>query len=86
MESNQSALAVVDAAFSDLERKIAALDQLSDKLQSSRERLAEIDGEISQIKGDADSLERTKRISRLTSLNSARELAQADDAAIVAKS
>jgi hypothetical protein len=85
MEPNQAALAIVDGAFSDLERKIAVLDQLSDKLQTSRERIADIDNEIAQVKSDADSLERTKRISRLTSLNSARELAQADDSAIVAK-
>jgi hypothetical protein len=85
MEPNQAALAIVDGAFSDLERKIAVLDQLSDKLQTSRERIADIDNEIAQVKSDADSLERTKRIARLTSLNSARELAQADDSAIVAK-
>jgi hypothetical protein len=84
MESNQSALAVVDAAFSDLERRIADLDQLSDRLQVSRERIAELDSEIGQVKGDADSLERAKRISRLTSLNSARELASADDSRLVA--
>jgi hypothetical protein len=87
MESsnNLQALSIVDAAFLDLERKTAELDQLSDRLQTSRERIGDIDGEISQIKTDADSLERAKRISRLTSLNSARELAQADDSAIVAK-
>ena len=84
MESNQEALAVVDSAFTDLERKIADLDQLSDKLQTSRERISELDGEISQVKTDDDSLERSKRISRLTTLNSARELAQADDSKIVA--
>jgi hypothetical protein len=84
MESNQAALAIVAAAFSDLERKIAGLDQLSDRLQSSRERLAEIDGEIAQMKNDADSLERSKRISRLTALNSSREIAQADDSKLVA--
>jgi len=84
MESNQSALAVADAAFSDLERRIAELDQLSDRLQVSRERISELDGEISQIKSDADSLERSKRISRLTSLNSAKELAAGDDSKIVA--
>ena len=80
MESNQAALAVVDAAFADLERKIAALDELTDKLQSSRERLSDIDKEISTIKTDADSLERTKRISRLTTLNSTREIAGIDRA------
>jgi hypothetical protein len=85
MESNQSALAVVDGAFSDLERRIADLDQLTDRQQLSRERLSELDAEIRQIKTDADSLERSKRISRLTSLNSARELALADDSAIVAR-
>jgi hypothetical protein len=86
MESsnNLQALSVVDAAFADLERKIAGLDRLTDKLQTSRERLAEIDGEIAQVKNDADSLERTKRISRLTSLNSSKELAQADDSKIAA--
>jgi hypothetical protein len=86
MEStNLRALEIVDAQFQALSGRIDALDQLSDRLQVSKERLAEIDGEISQIKNDADSLERSKRISRLTSLNSARELAQADDSAIVAK-
>jgi hypothetical protein len=86
MEStNLQALAVVDAAFSDLERRIAELDQLSDRLQVSRERIADLDSEIGQVKNDADSLERAKRISRLTSLNSAKELALADDSAIVAK-
>ena len=74
MEStNLRALEIVDRQFSDLERRIAALDQLSDKLQTSRERLSELDSEITQVKTDADSLERTKRISRLTILNSARE-------------
>jgi hypothetical protein len=86
MEStNLRALEIVDAQFQALSGRIDALDQLSDRLQVSKERLAEIDGEISQIKNDADSLERSKRISQLTSLNSARELAQADDSAIVAK-
>jgi hypothetical protein len=75
----------VDGAFSDLERRIADLDQLTDRQQLSRERLSELDAEIRQIKTDADSLERSKRISRLTSLNSARELALADDSAIVAR-
>jgi hypothetical protein len=86
MESsnNLQALSIVDAAFLDLERKTAELDQLSDRLQTSRERIGDIDGEISQIKTDADSLERAKRISRLTSLNSAKELAQADDSRLVA--
>ena len=86
MESNNNlqALSVVDRAFTDLESKIAELDQLTDRQQLSRERTAEIDGEIAQIKNDADSLERSKRISRLTSLNSARELAQADDSKLVA--
>jgi hypothetical protein len=85
MESNELALAVVDAQFADLERRIAELDQLSDRLQVSKERIAELDGEINQVKGDVDGLERSKRISRLTSLNSARELALADDSAIVAR-
>lgn len=85
MESNQTALAVVDAAFSDLERKIAELDQLSDKLQTSKELLAELADEITQIKTDANSLDRTRRISRLSSLNSASELAAADDSALVVK-
>src|SRR5271166_6527971 len=85
MESNQEALAIVDRQFQVLSDRIDALDLLSDKLQASRERLAEIDGEITQIKTDADSLERSKRVSRLTSLNSARELAQADDSSIVAR-
>jgi hypothetical protein len=65
-------------------RKIAALDQLSDKLQTSRERIAEPESEIAQVKSDADSLERTKRVSRLTALNSSKELAQADGSKIVA--
>jgi hypothetical protein len=85
MEPNQAALAVVDRAFSNLEGRIGDLDQLSDRLQTSRERLSDLDGEIAQIKIDADSLERSKRISRLTSLNSSKELAAADDSAIVAK-
>jgi hypothetical protein len=84
MESNQAALAIVDSAFSDLERKIAGLDGLNDKLQTSKELLAELAEEIAQIKTDANSLDRTKRISRLTSFNSAKEIAQADDSKIVA--
>ena len=83
METNQSALAVVDAAFSDLERKIAELDQLTDRQQLSRDRRTEIDGEISQIKSD-DSLEQTKRVSRLTALNSSKEIARADDSRLIA--
>jgi hypothetical protein len=85
MEStNLRALEIVDAQFQALSDRIDALDLLSDKLQTSRERIAELDGEISQIKNDADSLERSKRISRLTSLNSAKELAAGDDSKIVA--
>jgi hypothetical protein len=86
MESsnNLQALSVVDAAFADLERRIAALDQLTDRQQLSRERIAEIDGEIAQVKSDADSLERSKRVSRLTALNSSKEIAQADDSKIAA--
>jgi hypothetical protein len=85
MESNQEALAIVDRQFQVLSDRIDALDLLSDKLQASKERLADIDKEIGQVKTDADSLERSKRISRLTSLNSSKELAAADDSAIVAK-
>jgi hypothetical protein len=85
MEPNQAALAIVDGAFSTLERRIGNLDQLTDRLQTSRERLADLDKEISQVKSDVDGLERSKRISRLTSLNSAKELALADDSAIVTK-
>jgi hypothetical protein len=84
MEPNETALAIVDGAFTTLERRIAELDQLSDRLQVSRERIADLDGEISQIKADVDGLERSKRISRLTSLNSAKELAAGDDSKIVA--
>jgi hypothetical protein len=86
MESsnNLQALAVVDAQFQVLSDRIDALNLLSDKLQTSRSRLAEIDGEIRQVKNDADSLERAKRVSKLTALNSSREIAQADDSAIVA--
>ena len=86
MESsnNHQALAIVDAQFADLERKIAVLDLWSDKLQASRERLSDIDNEIAQVKSDADSLERTKRVSRLTALNSSKEIAQADDSKIAA--
>jgi hypothetical protein len=83
--NNLQALSVVDRSFANLAQCIDALDLWSDKLQASRSRLSEIDGEISQIKTDAESLERSKRISRLSSLNSAREIAQADDSAIVAK-
>jgi hypothetical protein len=84
MEPNETALAIVDGAFTSLERRIAELDQLSDRLQVSRERIADLDGEVSQVKGDVDGLERSKRISRLTSLNSAKELAAGDDSKIVA--
>jgi hypothetical protein len=85
MEPNQAALVVVDRAFTTLEKRIGDLDELTDRQQLSRERITELDGEITQVKTDADSLERSKRISRLTSLNSAREIAQADDSAIVAR-
>jgi hypothetical protein len=85
MESsnNLQALSIVDAQFADLEKRISVLDRLSDRLQASKERIAELDGEIGQIKAD-DSLERTKRVARLTSLNSSREIAQADDRKVVA--
>jgi hypothetical protein len=83
MEPNEVALLVVDRAFSNLERRIGDLDQLTDRLQTSRERIADLDGEIAQIKSD-DSLERSRRISKLTSLNSAKELAAGDDSKIVA--
>jgi hypothetical protein len=83
MESNRAALAIVDGAFTTLERRIGDLDQLTDRQQLSRERIAEIDGEISQIKSD-DSLERAKRVSRLTALNSSKEIARADDSRLVA--
>jgi hypothetical protein len=85
MEStNLRALEIVDAEFSKLSQRIAELDLLIDRLQVSRERIVELDGEIAQVKNDADSLERSKRISRLTNLNSAREIARADDSKIVA--
>lgn len=86
MESgnNLQALSVVDAQFQVLSDRIDALDLLSDKLQTSRERIADLDGEITQVKNAGDSLERSKRISRLTSLNSARELGLADDSKLVA--
>jgi hypothetical protein len=83
MESNQLALSVVDRAFTDLENRIGDFDQLSDKQQASHERLMDLDGEISLIKTD-DSLERTKRVSRLTALNASKEIALADDAKIAA--
>src|SRR4029077_18249847 len=81
--NNLEALAIVDAHFQALSDRIDALDRLSDRLQTSRERLSELDGEIAQIKND-DSLERTKRVSRLTALNSSKEIAQADDSKIAA--
>lgn len=83
MEPNQAALAIVDGAFTTLERRIADLDDLTDRQQLSRQRLVELDGEIAQIKSD-DSLDRSKRISRLTSLNSAKELAAGGDSKIIA--
>ena len=83
MESTQ-ALAIVDGAFTTLERRIGDLDDLTDRQHLSRQRLLDLDGEISQVKSDVDGLERSKRISRLTSLNSAKELAAGDDSKLVA--
>jgi hypothetical protein len=83
MEPNQGALAIVDEAFTTLERRIGDLDDLTDRQQLSRQRLVDLDGEIAQIKSD-ESLDRSKRISRLTSLNSAKELAAGDDSKLVA--
>jgi hypothetical protein len=83
MESNQSALAIVDAAFSDLERKIAELDRLSDDLQTSRENIQKLDAESDRIKNDADGLERSKRVSKLTALNGSLEIEKSDNSRLV---
>jgi len=83
MESNQAALAIVDAAFSDLERKIAELDRLSDDLQTSRENIQKLDAESDRIKNDADGLERSKRVSKLTALNGSLEIEKSDNSRLV---
>jgi|SRR5271166_87268 len=81
MESNNNlqALCVVDAAFSDLERKIAELDRLTDDWQTSRENIQKLDAEADRLKNDSDNLERAKRASKLSVLNASLEIERSDN-------
>jgi hypothetical protein len=85
MEStNHEALAAIDAQFADLERKIAALDRLTDDLQTSRENIQKLDAEADRLKNDSDNLERAKRASKLSVLNASLEIERSDNSRIIA--
>jgi hypothetical protein len=84
MENNLRALEVVDRAFSDLERRITELDQLSDKLETSRENIQKLGAEADRLKDDSDNLERSKRVSKLTALNGSLEIERSDNSRIIA--
>jgi hypothetical protein len=84
MESNELALAVVDAQFADLERKIAALDRLTDDLQTSRVNIQKLDAEADRLINDSDNLERSKRASKLSILNASLEIERSDNSRIIA--
>jgi hypothetical protein len=81
MEASNSleALAVVEAAFADLDRKIGNLDRLADKLQTSQENLAKLEAEALQIKNDVDGLERAKRVQKLNVLQGSIEIEKGDN-------
>jgi hypothetical protein len=84
MESTKlRALEIVDAAFADLARKIAGLDRLTDDLQTSRENIQKLETESARIKNDVDGLERSKRVSKLATLNGSLEIEKSDNSRLL---